>query len=620
MSQYTQLNSKAKDPADLNDRQKIELIYTNLTNPPKPQPPLFQKLSDGPAPNATSPTSPVPPEKDLLDLDTTVKPPPPEKDWLDLDLDTDDASKPPPLEKIPSVEAPKTPKTPAAPVKPPLLEKLVASEAIIKGGPKSPLSPLSPRMISAIEKERILEAKTPPPEKDEAPRPVIKAPTVMRRTRVIIKTVVVEDDQLPTVIPHILSFVDDEATLRTCLHVNKIFMAAAVNYLYQTVSLFGSNGPVLQKIIKLMASSAEGNTMADYRAPVRSLEIGDIVLDEPEVTPLQSWNLVRELIRRLAPNLERLYLDSDDERFHDPDFIQSGSCGLDQRVNFPRLKSLSIAPGCLAFPDGFIFDLLRRCPPNSLTSIRFPGCITAMTGTGYFLIAERAGKSLRDLIITPPSSFPPPSTLDPAEFDPEDEESWDQGRRHYLGPYDPSSTWDPDLFADGLLLMSTSTPNLRALDISGHTTGLRPGSLEALLRGCPDIEELDLPCGVTDATLYELLTVKPKQLWRLNVACNCHRQHTDPVTIHNAATAVPCSFLTDGVVRAVLDEIMAGKAGALIELPTHVMVVKSARMLPTLQVLEEVPGAKIDMMDTDSVYIPRIGVKAVVPNGRLLIA
>ncbi|KAI8837564.1 hypothetical protein BC829DRAFT_421422 [Chytridium lagenaria] len=484
------------------------------------------------------------------------------------------------------------------------------------GVPHSPSSPLSPRMLSAIEKEKILEIKAPPPEKDETPKLVAKMPATMKRTKVIVQTIVIEDTILPTLIPRIMSFVEDDATLRQCMFVNRTFMLSAVNELYSSIVLAGSNGPVLRRLINLMAQASDGLTIADYRSAVTNLEITDIVLDEQEVTPYQAWNLVRELIRRVSPYLHRLHLDSDDFRFGDQDYFPQGTCGLDQRVVFPRLKALSIGPGCVAFPDSFVIDLLRRCPPDSLNSVRFPGCITAMSGTGYFLISERGGPALRDLILTPPSSYPPRSY--DYEDDREEVRGWDDARRGDLGPYDPSLTWDSDLLADGLSLFSTATPQLKALDLSGHTTGIRPGALETLLRGCEEIEELDLPCGITDATLYEILTVKPTHLWRLNLACSCYKSHSNPITPWNARAALPCSFITDGVVRALLDEVMAGKPGALIMLPSHVMEVKTARMIPMLTALEVIPGAKIDMTDTNGIYIPRIGVNVVVPNGRVL--
>ncbi|KAJ3219008.1 hypothetical protein HDU67_002998 [Dinochytrium kinnereticum] len=495
----------------------------------------------------------------------------------------------------------------------------IKSHLTKSGVPLSPASPLSPKMLTAIEKEKTLEVKAPPPEKDETPIVIAKMPATMRRTRVIVQTIVVDDPMLPTLIPNILSYVEDDATLRSCMFVNKTFMLSAVNELYSSIILTGSNGPVLKRLIKLMALAAEGKTIADYRSAVTNLEITDIVLDEQEVTPYQAWNLVRELIRRVSPNLQRLHLDSDDFRFGDQDYFPQGTCGLDQRVVFPRIKALSVGPGCVAFPDSFIIDLLRRCPPESLHSVRFPGCITAMAGTGYFLISERGGTALRDLILTPPSSYPPRSFDFDDDRSEEEGRGWDDARRGYLGPYDPSLTWDSDLLADGLILLSTSAPSLKALDLSGHTTGLRPGALETLLRGCEEVEELDLPCGVTDATLYEILTVKPKHLWRLNLACSCYKSHTNPITPSNARNAIPCSFITDGVVRALLDEVMAGKPGALIMLPSHVMEIKTARMIPMLTALEVVPGAKVDMTDTNGIYIPRIGVNVVVPNGRALI-
>jgi hypothetical protein len=74
--------------------------------------------------------------------------------------------------------------------------------------------------------------------------------------------------------------------------------------------------------------------------------------------------------------------------------------------------------------------------------------------------------------------------------------------------------------------------------------------------------------------------------------------------------------VTDGVINGILDQVMAGKHGALIELPTHVMQVKTARMIPMLDMLEAIPGAKVDFDDTDGVFITRLGIKAVVPRGR----
>ncbi|KAJ3164275.1 hypothetical protein HK101_000485 [Irineochytrium annulatum] len=531
------------------------------------------------------------------------------------------------------------------------------------GLPVSP-SPLSPLMLSAIEQERILGQKTPPPEIDKTPRPQIKIPTSMRRIRVIIQTEVIEDPSLPEVVPKIMSFIEDEATLRSCLYVNKIFMLSAVRELYSSIVLTGTQGPVLTKLVKLMAKSADGETLADYRSCVRNLEVSDMVLDEQEVTPFQSWNLVRELIRRVAPFLNRLHLDTDDFRFMDPDYFPHGTCGLDQRVTFTRIKALSIGAGCVAFPDTFILDVMRRCPTNSLSSIRLPGCISSMAGTGYFLISERGGTALHDLIMTPPSSYPPRlPDFSTHAADSDSESDSDDGhatpaagsatsngayggvaaadepssrrssvatsphrrqqqsdfRRGSLGPYDPNHCWDPNLLADGLSLLSTSSVHLKALDLSGHTNGLRPGALETFLRGCEELEELDLPCGVTDATLYEILTVRPKHLWRINLACSCHRSQWNPITPGNVKNALPCSFITDGVVRALLDLVLAGKPGALIMLPSHVMEVKTARMVPMLAAMEAVPGAKVDMTDTNGVYVPRIGVNVVVPNGRLLL-
>ncbi|KAJ3024017.1 UNVERIFIED_CONTAM: hypothetical protein HDU68_008349, partial [Siphonaria sp. JEL0065] len=440
------------------------------------------------------------------------------------------------------------------------------------------------------------------------------------RTKVEIRYVKVVDSDLPLVVPKILKYVDDEATLRQCLLVNWCFMAATTARMYQNLSLTGSSGPVLKRLLKLMSKSSDEETLIDYRKCVRSLEVSDLVLDEDEVTPFQSWNTIRELIRRVSPTLERLYLDSSDSRFHDPDIIHPGTCGLDQRVQFPRLKSLTIGPGCLAFPDSFLIDLLRRVPRDSLMSLRFPGCIKQMDHMGYNLIAERGGSSLQDLILTPPASYPSPSG-DPFEVGSTTIGSvtvlpnakTGVGRKGFKGEYNPNQTWSLDEMCDGLIDIMKMCPDLRALDISGHTQGLNPGVIQQLLTCCPNLEELDLPCGITDTVMSELLIAQPKHLWRINTSCCCHKSFTTPATTSSSASnvslAAPCSFLTDNLVRAVIEQILPGKVGALFELPTHIFKVKTAKMVPTLEVIEEIGGAKVDHRDTDAVYVPRIGVK-----------
>ncbi|ORY41956.1 hypothetical protein BCR33DRAFT_718594 [Rhizoclosmatium globosum] len=459
-------------------------------------------------------------------------------------------------------------------------------------------------------------------------KPEAKCPSVFRpitRRKIVIQYVKTVDADLPLIVPNILRYVDDEATLRQCLEVNWCFMQAATARLYQTISLFGSSGPVLRRLLKLMSHAAESNTLVDYRSHVRTLEAADLVLDEPEVTPFQSWNLFRELMRRVSPSLEKIYLDSTDLRFRNAEYIQPGTCGLDQRVVFPHLKSLTIGPGCLVFPDSFVIDFLRRCPRDSLVSLRFPGCISQLDQEGYSLIAERGGSALQDLILTPPASYAPP-VGDPFEVGSKESTSLvsnylkqSQSNRASL---DLSKTWDSNEMSAGLLEIISKCPDLRALDISGHTQGLKSGVIESLLTNCKNLEELDLPCGVTDAVLSEVLFMNPKHLWRINASCSCYKSviNSPPPTPSPSKSSptpniAPCSSLTDTIVRAVIEQILPGKVGALLELPTHLMAVKTAKFVPTLDVLEEIGGAKVDAREPNTVYIPRIGVKVLVPNG-----
>ncbi|KAI9350648.1 hypothetical protein BDR26DRAFT_851267 [Obelidium mucronatum] len=472
---------------------------------------------------------------------------------------------------------------------------------------KSSQSEGPPKLVTEASVTPITPFSLKSPTRDTLPVTLTLRPIM--RTKIEIKYLRVVDSELPLVVPKILKYIDDEETLRQCLLVNWCFMAATTSRMYQNISLTGTSGPVLKRLLKLMSKSSDQETLIDYRRCVRSLEVSDIVLDEEEVTPYQSWNTLRELIRRVSPTLERMYLDSTDSRFHDPEIIHPGTCGLDQRVQFSRLKSLTIGPGCLAFPDSFLIDILRKCPRESLVSLRFPGCIKQMDHVGFNLIAERGGSCLQDLILTPPASYPPP-TGDPFELGSVNSLTAKSkvGRNAFKGEYDPNQTWSLDEMCEGLLSIMKQCPDLRALDISGHTQGLNPGIIEQLLNFCPNLEELDLPCGITDAVMSELLLAKPKHLWRINAACSSH--------LRKGTVPQPCSFLTDNVVRAVVEQILPGKVGALLELPTQIMQVKTAKMVPTLEIVEEIGGAKVDYRDTEAVYVPRIGVKVVVPNGR----
>ncbi|KAI8612288.1 hypothetical protein BC830DRAFT_1171190 [Chytriomyces sp. MP71] len=501
------------------------------------------------------------------------------------------------------------------------------------------------------------------PIRDKAPVTLALRPVTRRRIVISYERVV--DEKLPLVVPRILRFVKDEQTLRECLRVNWCFMGASAARLYQNVALFGAQGHVLKRLLKLLTKAADEETLLDYRRIVRSLDAGDLMLEEQEVTKYQSWNLIREVIRRVAPNLERLYLDSSDPRFHDPDQIHPHTCGLDQRVQFSRLRNITIGPGCLAFPDAFLVDLLRRCPRDSIASVRLPGCARDWPREGFELIAARGGKALQDLILTPPGSYPAPveETIPAAEGGlVQLEDGMRNGiavrRGPFKGQYDAKQAWDFETFCSGLELVIDSCPDLRALDISGHTQGLKPGLIDKLITKCPLLEELDMPCGINDSVMYELLLAKPKHLWRINASCHCHKSYQDlfitpaeaaahslvssfssnsTSSANNASSAPliklasnanapglvprpPCSVLTDAVVKAVIDEILPGKVGALLELPTHGMQVRSAKWVPMLAVLEEIGGAKVDFRDTNGVYIPRIGVKVVVPNGRLFLS
>ncbi|KAJ3222106.1 hypothetical protein HDU81_010139 [Chytriomyces hyalinus] len=543
----------------------------------------------------------------------------------EVDLDAN-ASNSVPISQL-HIEQPE-PNAPSSP------SKDLATQDSPSKEPAKPLLP--PRMVTHSQMSSHHHTMLHTPVVDTSPQTI--SLRAISRTKVEIVHFKIVDTQLPLLVPKILKYVNCEATLRECLRVCWCFMGAAAARLYQNVAVFGAQGHVLIRLLKLLSKAADGETLLDYRKIVRSLNAGDLVLDESEVTPYQSWNLIREVIRRVAPNLERIYLESSDPRFHDPDLINPTTCGLDQRVQFSRLKSLTIGPGCLAFPDSFLVDLIRRCPRDSLTSIRFPGCLQSVSREAMDLIAGRGGKALQDLILTPPSSYPPPLA------DSVDAVTQTSGKESRGGVskgsafkdlYDAQVNWDLDTLCYGISQVVLLCPDLRALDISGHAQGLKPGTVEQLLKSCVLLEELDLPCGVNDSTMSEILLSKPKHLWRINTACCCRKSYLDPSTAatvpavsskdasgqgstSSLSSRVPsCSTFTDAIVKALVEEVLPGKVGALLELPTHGMKVQSAKWVPMLKIVEEIGGAKVDFRDTNGVYVPRIGVKIVVPNGRL---
>ncbi|KAJ3389286.1 hypothetical protein HDU84_008924 [Entophlyctis sp. JEL0112] len=438
----------------------------------------------------------------------------------------------------------------------------------------------------------------------------------IRRTKVTITYKKIIDTDLPLLVPKILYYVTDEMTLRECLRVNWCFLTAVTARMYQNIYLFGSSGPVLRRLVKLMNYAAERQTMIDYRKCVKNLEASDLVLEEQEVTPFQSWNLFRELVRRTAPTLEKIFLDSTDNGFHDSEIIRG--CGLDQRVEFPVLKSFTVGPNSLSFPISFIIDFLQRCHQSTLASIRLPGCIPYVDAALFELIVDRGGKALQDLILTPPLEFSVEDHNRIAYRPTADILGNTENMRNQFLSVESFGKWDFDILCDGLLLVCENCPDLRALDISGNTEGLRPGILEQLLRRCPLLEELDLPCGITDANMSEILLAQPQNLWRICASCNCHKSlATLPGDDNSADNGEPCSLITDMVVRAFVEELLPGRSGALLELPEYVMRVRDARLVATLDALDEtVPGIEIDFRDTDVVFVPRLGVRIAVPGGR----
>ena len=134
----------------------------------------------------------------------------------------------------------------------------------------------------------------------------------------------------------------------------------------------------------------------DYSGLVKLLIVNNIVFDDN--SPLQPWSLVSDIIGLVAPHLTGLSLEIGDESFADlpHDYVY-----LHTNIELPKLKHISMTSKCMQVPLSLVFELLRASPVNGLESIRIARCMTNFDSSGWFLISERGGKALHDLVLSP---------------------------------------------------------------------------------------------------------------------------------------------------------------------------------------------------------------------------
>eukprot|EP00842_Homolaphlyctis_polyrhiza_P000875 jgi/Hompol1/1789/HPOL_004803-RA len=400
------------------------------------------------------------------------------------------------------------------------------------------------------------------------------------------------DDAL---VPHVVRFLEP-ADLHSSLRLSWVWFRAAAAQLYRSLAFSQLAGNrlarallTLQKsVIGSVASAsspvtpsaaASASTLIEYHTFVRSITISHIVFEQPSATPLQSWYLVRDLLGLCASTLRSISIAIGDDSFVDlpPDYSY-----LHARITFPQLSHLNVTSKCMRLPEKLILELLRASPIDGLASIRLPRCLPNFGAPGWFLIAERGGQSLLELVLTPAIGS------------------------NMLG-------WDEQLFSEGLQQISRVCSEIRSLDISGHSHGIADRTLFELMAHSRQLRELHLPCGLTDAHLVALLTNEPwHHLETLGLTCHC----VDGSLRERQPNGMSCNRFADTVIIAVLDHLVKTVMTPTfsLQLPVFVIAVKTGKRADTMSWLSALPAVKpVDSLRV--MYKDRIVVSA--PTSRI---
>ena len=284
-------------------------------------------------------------------------------------------------------------------------------------------------------------------------------------------------------------------------------------------------------------------TKLDYSALVEFVSIGQIVFEE--VSPLQPWSCVRDLISICSPTLVGIELGIADESFLDlpTDYIY-----LQRDISLPKLKFLKLKSKCMKVPHQLVLELLRSASVSSLKSIKFDRCITNFDGSEWFLVSERGGSSLTELSLTPS-----------------------------VGPN--MLAWEEQVFHNGIQLSLSNCPNLKKLDLSGHAIPVKVLMIEEMLKTWQDLTHLYLPCTSNDAHLLALTSQKPwKNLKVLGLSCCC----VDGEMKESKKNGLSCNRFTDSVLVSLLDHLLETESKIVsVYLPVYLVSIKDGKRQAT---------------------------------------
>ena len=358
------------------------------------------------------------------------------------------------------------------------------------------------------------------------------------------------------IIPWVVEFLQDRADIVKCLTLSWAWFKAAVVTLYGDSSFSQMSGRRLGMLLQtLQLSVVQGASIIPYHQLVRSVSISHVVFEES--TPLQSWFHVRDLLALCASTIEALHLTIGDDGFMD---LPNDYVYLHPQISFPRLKSLQMETRCSRLPERLILELLRASPIESLAEIKLPRCLQNLGASGWFLIAERGGSALTQLVLTPPIGA------------------------NLLG-------WDEQLFHLGVEQLARSCPRLTRLDLSGHTIPAFSSIVSLLMASLPDLTHISFPCAMSDAHLLPLLTSNQwPSLKSLSLSCHC----VDGQERVKKPNGKPCNEFSDSVIGAVLEHLAIAVSTSLtVELSTHLISVKTGKSVLTIDYISSLPNASL---------------------------
>lgn len=257
------------------------------------------------------------------------------------------------------------------------------------------------------------------------------------------------------------------------------------------------------RLLELFKQIKQESTV-DYTLYVKHISL-------PYITK-EDWPVYRELLECCQSSLLSITFGSKEESLKNV-----GEDWFNHGILFEKLEKIMVYRGCRNIPERLIVALLRRCKDSTIKSICLDSAYSSLGGAFWFLLQQKAGKALKELILTSPQFL---------------QVGVDQ-------------SWDAKLFEEALPTLVRTSSHITSLDLSNiPSTNV---DLSLLLK--LPLMELGLPNGLYDGHLLQIqkfIESPDCKIFRLWVAFdNVPQQHyTDLLKNKTYAIAPPNRFST----------------------------------------------------------------------------